>query len=85
MGDVLIKKGALSEGRITSLDVEMHGLPARTIDRDTAIAWMKDGHSFVPYTKGQRGPALLLIEVGEELFIRNDPNAEASDTLPSLG
>lgn len=84
MGDVLIRKGTVSDGRITELSVDLHGLPSRTIDRDTAIAWMKDGHSFVPVKNGERQPLLLLVEVGEEHFIRADPTPEAADSLPAL-
>lgn len=82
MGDVLVRGGNISEGRITELSVDFHGLPARTIDRDTALSLMGDGHSFVPVQNGERLPLLLLVEVGEEHFIRNDPSPEPADTLP---
>ena len=85
MADVLVVGGSVADGRVKDLEVQLHGLGERTLDRDTAVAWMKDGHSFVPVHKGSRGPALLLLEVGDELFIRHQADGEASDALPPLG
>ncbi len=87
MGDVLVKKGTVSDGRIAKLEVELHGLGTRIIDRDTALAWMKDGHSLVPVVGGQRGTALQLVELpGDEpaWSIRTDNAPEGSDTLGEL-
>ena len=58
MGDVLVRNGTVNDGTIATLEVSLHGLPDRSIDRDTAIAWMKDGHSFIPVVGGVRKPAL---------------------------
>ncbi|MEZ4319449.1 MAG: hypothetical protein R3F61_18180 [Myxococcota bacterium] len=85
MGDVLVTGGRVADGRIAELEVQLHGLPGRTIDRDTALAWLRDGHSLVPRVKGARLPALQLVEVGDEHFIRNDNAPESSDALPNLG
>lgn len=85
MGDVLVTGGKVSDGKIEALEVQLHGLPGRTIDRDTALSWMKDGHSFIPQHKGQRGTALQLVEVGDERYIRPDNGTEAADALPDLG
>ena len=82
MGDVLVKAGTVADGRITSLVVGLARLPDRTIDRDTAIRWMKDGHSFVPVRGAARLPALQLVEAGEGHFIRDDHEAVDQDTLP---
>jgi hypothetical protein len=82
MADVLVVGGAVADGKVTRLQVEMHGLPARTLDRDQAVAWMKDGHSFVPRIDGERGPALLLLEVDDAHWIRADATPEAADVLP---
>ena len=84
MGDVLVRGGTLAEGRIAKLEIELHGLPARSLERDTVLRWMKDGHSFVPLVAGGRAPALQLVEVGEEHFIRTDNQPESSDTLPEF-
>ena len=86
MAQVEVHGGDLSGGRIHQLRVQMHRLPARTIDRATAIAWMKDGHSLVPVLAGERAPALQLVEVGEpaEWFIRADNQPTTEDALPAL-
>lgn len=84
MAEVLVKKGTLDGSTLKSLTIEMHKLPTRTIDRDTVLAWMKDGHSLIPVTSsGNRLFPLQLVEVDEQLFIRHDNAREASDTLPS--
>lgn len=87
MARVEVHSGTISEGRITSLDVRMHNLPPRTIDRDTALAWMKDGHSFIPVVDGEDLPRLELVEVpGEgdlpDFRIRATPDKGDEDTLP---
>lgn len=85
MGDVLIKGGSLEGERITELRVHLHNLPERVIDRDTAMRWMRDGHSMIPLIGGERGPALQLVEAGDdELFIRADTAKVATDSLPEL-
>lgn len=84
MADVLVKKAVVKEGRIESLDVGLYGLPDRTIDRDTAVGWMRDGHSMIPVRGGARLHALQLVEVGDDdlLFIRHDNAKVAEDSLP---
>jgi len=82
MGDVLVKAGAIADGRITSLVVGLARLPDRTIDRETAIRWMRDGHSFVPVHAGTRLRALQLVEAGDGHVIRDDHEATDRDTLP---
>ncbi len=84
MGDVLVKKATMADGKISKLGVELHGLPARTIDRDQAVAWMKDGHSLVPVVGGVRHTALQLVELEEGHAIRTDNAAEDADSLPEL-
>ena len=59
-------------------------MPDRTIDRDLAIAWMRDGHSLIPILAGQRGPALQLVEVGDGFVIRTDNQPVDEDRLPPL-
>lgn len=85
MGEVLVRKGTLSEGKIESLTVGFHGLPERTIDRDTAIAWMRDGHSLIPVRAGERLTALQLVDIEDGgPAIRTDNQAVAEDELPAL-
>jgi hypothetical protein len=83
MGDVLVTGGRISDGRITSLAVELHGLPGRTIDRELAITWLRDGHSLIPRSSGIRGTALQLVEVGDAWFVRHDNAAVPHDSLPA--
>jgi hypothetical protein len=86
MARVEVTAGTVSAGRIQSLSVRISGVRPRTLSRDQAIAWMRDGHSFIPMIDGRSLPALQLVEVpaGDEVerFIRNDPSVQAADTLP---
>lgn len=86
MGDVLIAGGTCKDGVIEALDVRLHNLPPRVIDRETAVRWMRDGHSLVPVRAGERLPALQLVEVGDEprYFIRTDNAPVEQDSLPDL-
>ena len=85
MGDVLVKQATLADNRIQTLSVGFDGLPDRQIDRETALAWMRDGHSLVPVQAGKRLPALLLIYGSDGLVIRDDSLPESADSVPSLG
>ena len=79
MGRIRVTTADTSGGRITSMDVELDRLPPRTVDRDTVIAWMRDGHSMIVRVAG-RETALQLVEVGEDdqpyVRIDNEPVAE---------
>jgi len=82
MGDILVKRGTVVGGRIGSLHVGLFRLPDRTVDRDQALRWMRDGHSLVPVVGGVRLPALQLVEVGDDFAIRTDNQPLAEDSLP---
>jgi hypothetical protein len=83
MGDVLVKGGSISGERIATLDVDLHNLPKRSIDRETALRWLRDGHSLIPVIAGKRQPALQLVEVADgEWSIRTDNLPVAQDSLP---
>lgn len=85
MGDVLVRRATVSDGKIESLSVGMHGLPDRTIDRDTAVSWMRDGHSLIPVRAGHRLTALQLVEVAEgDWSIRMDNQPLGEDQVPDL-
>ena len=62
----------------------MHGLAPRSIDRATALAWLHDGHTFIPVVNGRRAPALQLIEVDGARYIRSDTSKIAEDAIPAL-
>jgi len=86
MAQVLVHGATVSNGKIDQLRVRLAGLPERTIDRDTALSWMKDGHSFFPVVAGKPQTSLQLVEVGEEatLYIRTDNEKQAADHLAGL-
>lgn len=85
MGDVLVRQASMADSKIDSMKVAFHGLPDRTIDRDTAIAWMRDGHSLVPVRGRERLPALQLVDLGDGAWsIRTDNQPVPEDCVPEL-
>jgi hypothetical protein len=86
MARVEVHGATVQGGRIDALRVKLKGLPARTIDRPTAIAWMKDGHSLIAIARGQSATALQLVAVGDddEPFIRHDNELTPCDAVPDL-
>ncbi len=85
MGEVLVKRATIRDGTIAQLAVVLEGLGERVIDRETAVAWMRDGHSLIPWVAGQRRVALQLVELADAGHaIRVDNTAEAADSLPEL-
>ncbi len=85
MADVLVQGATISGGRVQKLRVRMHRIEPRTIDRDTAVQWLRDGHSLVPVIAGRRGTRIQLVEVGDDVAIRMDNQAVAEDALPGVG
>lgn len=79
MGRIRVRSADVSGGRVTSMDVEVDRLPPRTVDRDTVVGWMRDGHSMIVRVDG-RETALQLVEVGEDdqpyIRLDNEPVAE---------
>ncbi|MEQ1508040.1 MAG: hypothetical protein ABMB14_37775 [Myxococcota bacterium] len=87
MADVQVKRGTVTNGKIERLVVGFDRLPDRVIDRDTAVRWMTDGHSFVPVRDGIRLPALQLVQLegdGTTVAIRTDNAPVDEDRLPPL-
>lgn len=86
MGKVLVHAANITDGAIDALQIKLGSLPRREIDRATAIAWMRDAHSFIPVIGGKEGAALQLVEIGDpaEHYIRVDNAPEAADALPAL-
>jgi hypothetical protein len=87
MGYIEVQAADIADGRIQRLRVRMPHLPARTIDRAAAIAYLRDGHSLIPIADGMRRPGLQLVDVGEDepaWFIRADNARTPEDTLPTL-
>jgi hypothetical protein len=84
MGHVEVIGATVSGGRIERLKVKIPNIPVRTIDRDTAIQWLRDGHSLIPVVGGVEQPALRLADVEDVPFIRQDTANAPEDTLPEL-
>ncbi|MFZ5482439.1 MAG: hypothetical protein ACOZNI_37095 [Myxococcota bacterium] len=83
MADVEVLAADVADGRVRSLRVRIKNASERTIDRDTALRWLSDGHSLITYAghghHGVRGYALQKVEVGEDAFIRTDTTPESTD------
>ncbi|MSQ01081.1 MAG: hypothetical protein EXR71_04185 [Myxococcales bacterium] len=85
MAEIEVKSAAAEGGRILTLRVAMGGLADRTIDRDTALAWLAAGHSLIPCS-GQghqraRGPAIERVEVDGAAYLRTNTRADAVDDV----
>ena len=91
MADVEVHAAHPAHGRIETLEVQFKNAHAQTIDRATAVRWLADGHSLVTHaghgSHATRGCSIVLVEVGDETFLRTDTVAEAEDnvTFPSGG
>ena len=85
MADVEVHAASPAHGRIQTLEVTFKNAAPRTIDRDTAVRWLQDGHSLITYaghgSHATRGRSVVLVEVGEEAFLRTDTATEAEDHL----
>lgn len=80
MARINVHGADIADGKLASLRVKMHNLPARTLDRDTTVAWLKDGHSLLTPS----GLPLQLIELEEGHAVRLDNAAEDTDNLGEL-
>ncbi len=89
MADIEITEATVTAGRIERLQVRFHGAAPRTIGRDVALAWARDGHSLIPVAGHghdvARGSVLTVVEVGEDVFLRTDTRVEALDLVTFPG
>lgn len=89
MADIDILHAHLTAGRIQTLEVRFKNTEARTVNRETALSWARDGHSLIPIAGHghhvSRGHALSALEVGGEVFLRTDTRAETSDCVDFPG
>jgi hypothetical protein len=85
MADIQVLRATMAGGRVATLEVQMIGVAARTISRETALAWLAGGHSMIPVAgHGHdlvRGAAIERVEVGDEPFIRTDTRPEPEDVV----
>ncbi len=84
MARILVTAADLSSGQLARVSVEMHGLPKRTVDRDTVLSWLRDGHSLIPSVQGKPLGSLTIVDVDGTAYVRCDGNVEAADRLPAL-
>ena len=85
MADIEVLHADVQNGRVTTLEVRIHGTSARRIDRDTALAWLRGGHSLIPVAGHghhvHRGGAIERIEIEEAEFLRTDTRPTAADEI----
>ena len=85
MADIDILHATVTDGRIQSLEIRFKNAGKRSITRDVALAWAREGHSLIPVAGHghdvARGHALSLIELGEDGFLRTDTRAEGADLV----
>ena len=48
MADIEVLGADVRDGRVTTLEVRIKGTSPRRIDRDTALSWLRGGHSLIP-------------------------------------
>jgi hypothetical protein len=75
----------VKSGRLQALTICFKNASPRTIDRETALGWLREGHSMLPvHGHGHdvhRGAALERVEVDGVDFIRTDTRAVAADDV----
>lgn len=85
MARVEVINSSVKDGTIESVEVNLAGLGKRTLDRDAVLAWMRDGHSFIPVVDGADQQALVLVEIvnGDEVahYVRSDAQKQAADQI----
>lgn len=89
MADIHVLAAQVHDGRVRSLTVRFPNAPSRTIDRDTALRWLAEGHSLIPVQghghEVHRGPAVELVEVDEAPYLRTDTRRVPADKIAGLG
>ena len=84
MARIEVHSVSMNGTQIQSLNVKIHQLDLRTIDRETAISWMKDGHSLIPIAGNAFKAALQLVESNGDWFIRENNDAIPEDAVVDL-
>ena len=85
MADIDVLQADLTSGRVHSLTVCFKNASPRAIDRETALRWLKEGHSLIPVSGHghhvTRGHALHRVEVDGADYVRTDTKAVAADDV----
>lgn len=89
MADIDVLSADLQSGRLQSLKVSFKNASPRTIDRATALHWLREGHSLIPVSGHghhvTRGTALERVEVDGAEYVRTDTQAVAQDDIHFAG
>lgn len=91
MADVEVYGADIIDGQVRSLKVRFKGLLERTIDRDTALEWLKEGHALIAcagsWQHPVRGGSIERIEIEEAGYLRTDTQQEPKDHIvfPAAG
>ena len=85
MADIEVTAATVQAGRVQSLQVQFKRSAARTIDRTTALGWLREGHTLIPISGHgyhvHRGGAIERVEVDGEEYLRTDTRAVAEDEI----
>jgi hypothetical protein len=85
MADVEIHGADVADGRVRTLTVRFKNAATHTIDRETALRWLADGHALVTYAgpahHGTRGHSVVAVEVDDASYLRTDTQPVAEDSL----
>lgn len=81
MARLLVTSATWEGTRLGTVRLQLHGLPERTVGRDELVRLLADGHGVIPALHGKPGPALGIVEVQGEPWVRADGRTEPADTL----
>ena len=85
MAEVEVIGAEMANGRVSGLRVRFKHTAERRIDRDTALAWLGEGHCLLAYAgpshHGVRGRALARVEADGAWYLRTDTSIVAIDEL----
>jgi len=85
MADIEVTAVNLTGGRVQTLQIQFKRSAARTIDRATALGYLREGHSLIPVSGHgyhvTRGGAIERVEVDGEEYLRTDTRVVAADEV----
>lgn len=89
MADIEVWGVEKAGSRVSSLKVRFKGVAERTIDRETALAWLAGGHSMILYSgsphHAHRHGSLERVEAEGEAWLRTDTRPEPADHVEMPG
>lgn len=85
MADIDVLAAEVAGGKLSRLQVQFKNAAPRSIDREKAVTWLREGHSMIPVSGHghdvHRGGALQLIEIDGEAYVRTDTKLVAADDV----